>query len=166
MSLVEFVVASGIGLLVLAAVAALISYTGQSFASMVGYVSMNQQSQLATDRITTQLRKMDTLTAISSNTCSFRRGTTNYSLVYNPTNRTLAQVAGAATTVLLTECDACTFSIYQRNTISNTFDQFPTSVDSNTCKLVQVNWTCSRTLFGLKKITEAEQSAKVVLRSQ
>ena len=165
-TLVEFVIASAIGLLVLAAVASLIAYSAQSFATTANYVDMDQKSRLAIDRVTTQLRQMDVLTSISSNSASFRRGNTNYSLVYDPANRTLSQVEGATTTVLLTECDSCSFSIFQRNTISNSFDQFPTSVSSNTCKLVQVNWACSRTLFGLKRNTETEQSAKIVIRRE
>ena len=166
MTIVEFVVATAVGLLLLTAVASLIDYTGRTFAYLSNYVDLDQKSRNAMDRVTSQIRLVDALTSLSSNSISFRRGSTNYSLTYNPATRTVAQTKDATTTVLLTECDACTFAIFQRNTISNTFDQFPASVSSNTCKVVQINWTCSRTLLGQKKSTEREQSAKIVIRRE
>jgi hypothetical protein len=166
MTLVELMVGSGIGFLVLAAVGSLITYTARSFASIADYVDLDQKSRFALDNVTRQIREMDALTSVSSNTVSFRSGGTNFSLVYDPVNKTLAQVAGTATKVLLSNCTACTFSTFQRNTVTNSFDQFPTSVSSNTVKLVQVKWLCSRTVVGAEITTETEQSAKVVIRNE
>ena len=59
---------------------------------------------------------------------------------------------------------AC-FSLYQRNPINGTYDQYPTA-NPDTCKLVQLSWICSRNILGKKANTESVQSAKVVIRKQ
>jgi hypothetical protein len=56
-------------------------------------------------------------------------------------------------------------AIYQRNSISNTYDQFP-AADTNTCKLVQLSWICRRPIIGSTQNTESVQSAKIVIRKQ
>jgi len=65
--------------------------------------------------------------------------------------------------VLLSECDYLQFGIYQRNTISNTYDQF-TTANPTTCKVVQLEWICSRKILGARLNTESVQSAKIVIR--
>jgi hypothetical protein len=62
-------------------------------------------------------------------------------------------------------CQDLSFSIFQRNTASGTFDQFPATLTNNAVKLVQLNWTCQRTVFG-RLNTESVQSAKIVIRNQ
>jgi hypothetical protein len=166
MTLIEILFATVTGMMVMAAVVSLMIYTARTFAAVANYADMDRQSRNAIDLITSQVRKMDSLTSISSNSISFTRAGTNLSFVYNPANTTLSQVSGATTTLLLTNCDNIAFAIYQRNTISNTFNQFPTSVASNTCKVVQINWTCSRNIMGQKRNTEMEQTAKVVIRRE
>jgi hypothetical protein len=61
--------------------------------------------------------------------------------------------------------DYLTFQIYQRNTVANTYDQFPTG-SVGLCKLISVSWICSRTILGSKMNTESVQTAKIVIRKQ
>ena len=65
----------------------------------------------------------------------------------------------------MTECDYLRFAIFQRNPIGGTYDQYATASATN-CKLVQLNWICSRTILGAKVNTESVQSAKIVIRRQ
>ena len=67
--------------------------------------------------------------------------------------------------MLLRDCNALTFAIFQRNPIGGSYDQYPTAT-SATCKLVQLNWICSRSILGVQVNSESVQSAKFVLRNQ
>jgi hypothetical protein len=78
----------------------------------------------------------------------------------------LTRAKDGVTTDLLTQCDTLNFNIYQRNTTNGTYDQYPTSVEASNCKVVQVSWTCSRTITGTKLNTETVQSTKIVIRNQ
>ena len=66
---------------------------------------------------------------------------------------------------LLTSCDKLNFKIYQRSP-SNAFGLFDTASNVSLCKLVEVSWVCSRTLFGRKENTESVQTARIVIRKQ
>jgi len=39
-------------------------------------------------------------------------------------------------------------------------------VDINACKLINMTWKCSRTIFGSKRNTESIQTAQIVLRNK
>jgi len=75
----------------------------------------------------------------------------------NPAARTLSRSKGATNKVLLTECDALQFSIFQRNPVGGTYDQYPTATIADT-KLVQVTWTCSRMILGSEVNTDLSNS--------
>jgi hypothetical protein len=49
--------------------------------------------------------------------------------------------------------------------MNGSYDQYPTA-SASTCKLVQLDWICSRPIIGTQKNTESVQSAKVVIRKQ
>ena len=65
----------------------------------------------------------------------------------------------------LTECDWLTFDIRQRNSIGGTYDLYPVATPGTT-KVVNVSWSCSRTIFGRKENTESVQTARIVIRKQ
>lgn len=85
---------------------------------------------------------------------------------YNAKARTLTRIKNGVTDKepLLKQCDSLKFSLFQRNPKKGTYDQFPAAT-ANTCKLVQVQWTCSRDLIYLKWNTESILSAKIVIRN-
>ena len=89
------------------------------------------------------------------------------SYVYNPDTRLLRRFKNdvPGPTPLLKECNSLKFSIYQRNPITGTYDQYPTATPA-TCKLVQLKWVCSRDLIMARRNTESVQSAKIVIRKQ
>src|SRR4030095_1099357 len=85
---------------------------------------------------------------------------------YDPSTRRLYREKNGVTNTMLTECDSLNFSIFQRNTTNGTYDQSPTSLQASNGKVVQVRWTCSRTITGSKLNTETVQSTKIVIRNQ
>lgn len=66
---------------------------------------------------------------------------------------------------LLTGCETLSFRLYKRNTITNTYEQFPASLPVE-AKVVDIAWKCSRSIFGVSANSEAVQTAKIVIRKQ
>ncbi len=167
MTLVELMVATGIGSIVMTAVASLSFYTARSFAALSNYVELDQKSRNALDHMSQKIRQAYGVTSFSSSAVSmlYTNGST-LSYTYSPTAKTLTETVGSDSTTLLTECDALVFEAFARNPIGGTFNQFPATNETTTIKLLQVSWTCSRTIMGDKVNTESVQSAKIVIRKQ
>lgn len=167
-TLVETLVAIGIGSMLLVVIFSLSFYSSRSFAAMANYANLDAASRNALDRMTREIRGVNRLTVFSTNQLTFEDSSLNtLSYVYNPVQRTLVRTYMGVSQVLLTECDRLTFSIFQRNPVGGTYDQYPAANNNPAlCKLVQVNWTCSRKIFGQKVNTESVQTAKIVIRKQ
>ncbi len=164
-TLVEVLVASGLALVVLSAFAMLSLFSGRSFVAMTNYVDLDQSGQLALDRMSREIRQARQLTGYSSNSLTFADADSQpLQFTYDPASRTLARSSGGQTNVLLTGCDSLQFSTYQQTVISNTFDAYDPAYVTNS-RLIQVTWTCSRTILGAKANTESVQSAKITLRN-
>lgn len=165
MTLVEILISTGIGVLAMTAICSFYFFSNRSFAAQYNYVDMDQFSHKALDQLSQQIRQVKALTEFSTNRLVF----TDYddgtlSFTFDPTAKTLVRAKGAQRDVLLVGCDSLTFSIFQRNPVAGTYDQYPTA-DVATCKLIQVQWLCSRQLFGNVQLnTESMQSAKIVIR--
>src|SRR2546423_1032918 len=166
-TLVEILVAVGIGGILLAALAQVIFYTGRSFAALMNYTELDRYSRNALDQMVYKIRQADGLKTFSSNRLVFSYLKTN-DLVYeySPSDKTLTESLQGHSKTVLKGCDVLAFSIYQRNTASGTFDQFPATITNNAVKLVQMSWSCSRNVLGARINTESVQSAKIVLRNQ
>lgn len=171
-TLTEFLMATGIGGMILAVVASLTFFSAKSFAAMANYTDLSAESRDALDRITSDIRACKKV-ADSSNplilVLSDADGRT-LRYMYNSRARTLTRIqqTGPGTSVsevILTECDNFKYNMFARNPVGGTYNQYPAS-SSTTCKLVQVNWTCSRQILGRKENTISVQTAKVVLRAQ
>lgn len=167
MTLVELMVSIGVGSIIIGALISFSVYTARGFATSMNYVELESQSRAALDNMTREIRQTLALTDFSSNRLVFRNpDSSSLAYLYDPAARTLVRSNSSGITMLLTGCDSLGFSIFQRNTISNTFDQFPTTLQASNCKVVQLNWTCSRTLLGAKISTETVQSMKTVIRQE
>lgn len=167
-TLVELVAATGLSSMVGVAVGNLLLYSGRSFASIANYVSLDRASRNALDVMSQQIRQTKRLTSSTTNNLVFEDsdgGTLSFT--YYPQSRTLQRAKNgvADPTPLLTECDSLQFSIFQRNPIGGSYGVYPTATAA-TAKLVQMNWICSREIFGTKFNTESVQSAKIVIRKQ
>jgi len=172
LTLVELLVATAISGVLIAAVMSLTFYSARSFAAMANYVDLDNCSRNALDVMSREIRQADCLVSGDDHQLVFRHtnpgngATFTIGYTYNPDTRVLARLQqGGPRTVLLDECDFLKFSIYQRNPIGGTYDQYSTA-NPATCKLVQLSWICSRNILGKKANTESVQSAKVVIRKQ
>ena len=164
-TLPEILVSAALGGLVLLVVAMVSIYSGRSFVAIANYVGMDQVSQLALDKMSREIRQAHRLIEFSPTSLTFEDGNKQqFTFNYDPEARTLVRTGGETTNVYLTDCDSLEFSNFQRTTISNTFDAYEPAYVTNT-RLIQVTWTCSRTILGAKVNTESVQSTKVVLRN-
>jgi Tfp pilus assembly protein PilW len=166
--MIEFLMAMGIGMVVLAGLSQLTFFTGRSFRALSNYADLDKKSRNALDQMTSKIRQADELIEYHTNRLVFSYlGTNRLTYVYDGPAKTLTEtVTGEPTRSLLTECDVLNFYIFQRNTAAGTYDQFPATMTNSAVKLVQVSWTCSRKLLGTRLNTESVQSAKVVIRNQ
>jgi|SRR5882757_10714501 len=164
-TLIELMIATGLGTLMLAVMFAAVVYGARAFAAMDNYVVMNQKSEQALDYLSREIREADHLTAFASNSISFVDNTgATVQYQYDTTAQTLDRISGGVTNKYLSGCDSLTFSIYQRTPISNTFQPYGATSYTN-AKLVEINWHCSQTLMSVKANSESSQSAKVVIRN-
>lgn len=166
LGLIEFVVATGISSLVLAALGSLGYFSARSFAAMANYVDLDMKSRAALDQMSKDIRQCDSLASFATNKLVFNYGSgISLTYQYDGSAKTLTRTLNNLSKVLLTECDYLNFAIFQRNPVGGTYNQYPTA-DPSTCKLVQLNWVCSRTILGSRANTESVQSAKIVIRRQ
>ncbi len=164
-TLPEVMIASGLALVVLLALALFSVFSGRSFVAIANYVNMDQHSQLALDKMSREIREAHRLTAYSPTSLTFLDADNNpVTFTYAPEARTLLRISDGQTNSYLTDCDSLQFGNYQRTTISNTFDAYAPAFVTNT-KLVRVTWVCSRQILGAKANTESVQSAKIVIRN-
>src|SRR4051812_39166952 len=113
-TMIELLVASGVGVLVLTAVMTIFFFFNRSFASLTNYLDLDQKTQVALDKMSREIRQASKLTAYSSNSLTFQDydgGALQYT--YDSTARTLTRSKGTTNTaVLLTGCDSLQFSIF------------------------------------------------------
>ncbi len=179
MTLVEIMVATGVGSIVLVAVMSLSLLSARSFAALTNYVDLDIKSRTALDTMAADIRQAEALTAASTTNLTFRTvilnsdtnnnltSTTNtLNYAYNSARLTLTRTLGAESSVLLSNCSFLQFSIFMRNTTNGTYDQYPVSdmARPDLCKLVQLTWVCSRSVLGRFANSESVQSAKIVMR--
>lgn len=179
-TLVEISVATAVGSIVLAAVATLTMYAAKASLAMVNYTDLDTKSRYALDVITREIRQSTGLTGYSTNGSSKSLTLTNanqaaaITLTYSADRRKLVlSKTGQEDLTALTECDSWNFSLYQRTpyiTATNVLYYPATNgngvLDVNLCKLIDLSWKCSRTIFAQKVNTESVQAAQIVLRSK
>jgi type II secretory pathway pseudopilin PulG len=163
-TLVEMMVAMGLGVFVLAVVATLTVYTARSFVAMGNYNDLDRASTHALDSMNREVRQAAELVSYATNRIELRLlDGTPLIYNYNPKAGTLTQTKGGNREVLLQQCDFLRFNVYQRNP-SNNFKFYPTAVPSQV-KLLDVSWRCSRQILGQKVNTESVQTSKIVIRN-
>ena len=165
-TLIEYIVGMSLASIIMLGLTQLTFFTGRSFAALLNYTELDKYSRNALDQMVYKIRQADAMTSFSANRMDFSYNTTNtLTYYYNRDQKTLTETLGTRSKVLLRGCDMLTFSIYQRNTAAGTYDQFPATLTNNAVKLVQLNWTCSRTVLGARINSESVQSAKIVIRN-
>ncbi len=166
-TLIEFAVASCLASIVLLVLGSLSYYSARTFASIANYTDLDNKSRGALDIMTKDIRQCERLTSATATKLVFDYGGgVTLSYTYDSYNKTLTRTLNTSSKILLTGCDFLQFAIFKRNPLDGTYDQYPTTVEAANCKLVQLNWVCSRQLFGARANTESVQSAKIVIRRQ
>ena len=163
MTLVEMMVAIGVGFMVITVMATVFTSATCSFAAMTNYVGMDSNSRNALDHMTQEIRQAGDLVEFNPTHLKFGyRAGTNSFLVFdwNAASGQLTEFNTGTTTtnVLLTGCNQLAFSLY-----NSAFA--PTTILSQG-KGVSVSWTCSRTILGRKSTTEDMQQALIVIRNK
>jgi len=166
-TLVEYLVGSSLGLLALAAALVLWAFATRTCASMLDYMDLSNTSKIALDRTSQQIRNAKSVKSCSATQLVLRDATNGLiTLAYIANEQVLIMTNGATRTTLLTQCTNFQFSVFQRTPIANSFELYTNAWDTNTAKVVQMKWTCSRKLTGDKNSTESQVSAQIVIRNQ
>lgn len=173
LTLMELMVAMTVGMIILAIIGSVSLWSSKSFAAMANYTDLDNASRNALDRLTREIRQVRGLISYSETGTQKELalldddGQPIY-FRYNPGSQTLSRTKSGTSEILLRECNALSFSLYQRNNVSNTFNQYSVASGTNaalTCKVIQVNWVCSRRLLPTELInSESVQTAKIVIR--
>ena len=169
LTLVELLIALALSSLVLIAAGNLTIYAARSFVALGNYNDLDEASQNALDTMSKEIRQTTGLVLTGTNGVSqnllltnFDGTTTTYK--WDSTSRNLVRKkAGHGDITVLPQCDSLIFNISQRCP-SNNFTFYP-ATGTNTPKLVDVTWTCSRKILQAKVNTESVQTAKIVLRN-
>ena len=166
MTLVELMVATGVGSLVLASIVTVFVTSNRTFVSMGNYVAMDQASRNALDQMSRDIRKSKNLVTFSTNKLVFNySGTTNLTYEYDSQNRQLLQwKTGGLTNVLLSNCDLLTFSMFSN--IPQPGGTLSSTTDVKKGKAISVGWRCSKKILGKKVNTEDMQEAQIVIRNK
>jgi Tfp pilus assembly protein PilW len=166
-TLAEYMVATSIGLLVLATALVLWGYATRTSASLLGYVDLSSTSKNALNRISQEIRNAKNLQSCSATQLVLLNPDNQKSFfLYDHNKKSLVRIKGTARTTLLTECTNFQFSVFQRTPMSNSFQLYTNGWTTNTAKVVQMRWTCQRRVTGDKSSVETQVSAKVVMRNQ
>ena len=165
-TLVELLIGVMVGGMLIATAGSLWFYSNRTFAAQLNYVDMDQASQMAMDRLSREIRQTRELISESKQKLVFiDHDGEQLTYQYIDNRETLQRIKGGVTNVLLANCKDLDFSIFQRNPVAGSYDQYP-AADADNCKLVHVRWICSRPLFGTgQDNTEAMSSAKIVIRN-
>lgn len=179
-TLVEVMVASSLGMLVLAAVGFLSLYGSRSSISVANYTDLEAKSRHALDLISREIRQANAVLSFQTNLPVKSVTLTNddqgalITLTYDANARTLSlQKTGQAIQDVLTECDRLDLGFYQRTpliTSTNIGFYLATNgtgvIDPRLCKLINLTWKCSRLVAAQKLTTESVQAAQIVLRNK
>ena len=171
-TLVETLIAFALAGIVLGVLMTTWKYSGTSFAAMGNYANLDRQSRAALDLLSREIRNSSALIAVTNSpkSLTFVNATTGKQITiqYDATAHTLKFFkTGQAAQTVLTSCDQWDYSLFGRvPNMSSTNITFYSTTDISACKLINMNWKCSRTIFGSKRNTESIQTAEIVLRNK
>jgi hypothetical protein len=171
MSLVELMVSSSLGLLILTAVGILFLSSARNFVGLGNYALLTGQSRQSLDLISKAMREATQIVSYQTNlpvkSLTLTNGLKGIQTTYSwdsTTGTVTADVSGQSTRTLLRGCDGWDFSFFQRSPNANW--AFFSTADPSLCKLINMTWKCSRSILGRKMNTEDVVTAEVVLRNK
>ena len=170
-TLVEMMVSVGLFSVVGGTIMAMYLFGSRSFVSLANYADLDKINRIALDILTREIRQARQVTGFPTNSIALINGDDhNISYYFNDATRQLVRndsTTGVSKT-LVSSCTLLNFDVYQRNNISNTFDQYPIATTnwSETVKVIRLTWKASRTIIGTQKVSEDIQTARVIIRKQ
>jgi hypothetical protein len=176
-TLVEYMFAVAIGVLVLGTGVVLWGYASKTSVTLWSYADLSMKSKMASDQVSQKIRNAVAVKSFSSTDLVLlvpsATETNGYDMVtytYSPTAQTLVQtvvspVNATETKTLLTGCSGFEFKVYQKVPQSGV-DTLTVAAGTNTAKVVEMRWTAGRQLTGEKTNMTSVVSSKVVMRSK
>lgn len=178
MSLIEMMVALGIGSIVLVVIGLLSMYGLRSFLVMGNCAALDDQNRLVADRVSRDLRDASKVLEYQADADGARLLVTNNAegitveYLWSADTRTLiCRKTDEPQSTLLTECDAWQAAFFQnlpQPSVTHPFTPATNAMgatDYTLARVVNVSWTCSRPLAGGSLKTDAAQALRVVLRN-
>jgi len=163
-TLLEYLFSIGIAGLLMAGLISFSTNNAKNFAMLTNLAEMDQANRMTQSQMTRDFRQVTRLQAYTTNSLTFLDWDGKVlKYTYDPNGRTLVREKDGARKTMLQECDNLSFTIRQRNLIGGTFDYYPAS-DLNTCKVIGVDWSCTRSMFGKKVNLTSSQSARIAIR--
>lgn len=162
-TLVEMMMAVTLASLLAVVLVVLYMYSTRSFVELANFSDLDNQSRMALNRLSRTVREADAVTDFRTNQITVQIGTNAITFRHVADQRKLLRESATGTDTLLTDCDAAVFSIYQPPATGASYESF-SAATTNNCKMVQVTWTCSKTILGRTNVA-VSTSAKVVLRN-
>jgi hypothetical protein len=152
--------------LLLAVVCSFTQYTARGIASITNSVELHGQTRTSIDKMSRKIRQSTQVTSFSPTSLSVIYKGLPVTYTYSSTSKSLEETEDGRVTTLLNNCDHLEFKLYQRNPLTNSFNQFPVLITTNEAKVIQVSWRCSRQILGNKGGSAEMISSKIVLRSK
>lgn len=178
LTLIEMLIATGIGAIMILIIVTLTVYAERSFAVTSSHVDLESRSRLTLDKLRSQLDQATAVIAFQTNlpvksltvTNSLEGYTLTLSWDADDRKLTLETIgptpADDRSETLLRNCDRWDFTLCNRAPVVG-----PTMVSFNSvsniadCKLIVMSWSCSQKLIG-KMETENVQEAQIALRNK
>jgi len=169
-TLVEMLIATGLFGVVMAAVGSIYMFSTRSFASLTTYADLDKINRTAMDTLTREIRQARLVSDVQSNSFSLINGD-GVSVTYwfnSGLKQFMRSANDGSSKVLVPNCDLISFSVYQRNNIAGTWDQYPvaTSNWSEYVKVIQLTWKASQAVPLGPGVSENVQTAKIIIRKQ
>ena len=173
MTLIEILVATTAGLIVMGAFVAITLNVNSMLKSAGNYGDLDGHSRNTLDMLSRDVRNASDVSVSSTpdeliltNTFS---GTTLITYAWDGSNlltRTYETSTTNLSQIVLTNCNYLSFDYFIRVPTNNLqFIEITNALSTNEIKLVSVSWRCSRSVMGAKLNTESVQTAQVVLRN-
>jgi hypothetical protein len=179
MTLIEIMVCVTLSCVLVAMGVSLWAFGSRSFAAMSNYTDLDSKSRTALDLMSRDIRAATQVIAFQNSATVKSFTITNTTLGTGATylwrastGSLVCQRSGQADKVYLTGCIAWDAQPFQRTPQTNgNYVFMPATnsagaVDLTICKLINMTWRCSRTLFGNQLDTESVRTAQLVLRNK
>jgi len=165
LTLVEVVVGTALGSLVLIGVASIYLFSAKSFVSMSNHDDLSRRNRQASDLLSRDIRSATAVSSATRSQIVLQSQKGNVTYAFDDTAGTLTRSQAGQARVLLAGLTSLSFSLYQRPASGAAYEDFPAATAS-TAKLVGFEWTCSRKVYGKQKNWENVETELVELRNQ